>query len=70
MTAIDSEAVLAQFETDARREALHILADRLDAGMEPVEARASLRRWGQRLSARVLHGVDSAVVSSEDRGER
>ena len=54
----DADTALREFEEQAHEVAARLLSDRLDAGMDPTEARESVRRWGRRLAAKVTRGVE------------
>lgn len=58
MSHVDTDTTLREFEDSARQVASRILADRIDAGMQPIEARESVRRFGDRLAAKVRRGVE------------
>lgn len=70
---IDAERTLAAFEENARWAAVSLVVSRIDAGMDPDEARESVVRWGRRLSAKVSRGVEYGAADGmpdHDEGPR
>ena len=57
----DGEALLDELEERASHAGADLLTSRLDSGMDPTEARESVRRWSHRLAARVRRGVEEGT---------
>ena len=57
----DSDELLRGYERQAREHAHQLVTARIDASMEPTEARESVMRWGLRAAAAVRHGTDEGV---------